>query len=331
MYPIRHIVALTALLLTGGTVCALFATGTVARAAGKAGNAARQDQDVSRLIIPLFRGDTGATSNVALGGWGSGEAQSTRDAVFTGGSTSIRVTTHGLYQGARLEFKEPIDLGLAFTSNKTYMRFQVKFSGGDAFQNRFSQSSFQNSRQLVSPFKKMRYLLIMADGTRYELIRPVELPDSDDPDRWVPLAFPLAAIVKEAGGNVPTGDGARVKELAIFGDKYQQFYVGDIRVITDETEISVSSLEEQIIFAQQPVVFSATAEGGATTLVYSWDFDASDGIQEDATGRAVTHTFPQSLDKENDGIKRYVITLTVSDFDGLKKSASTTLEADVTD
>jgi hypothetical protein len=324
MYPIRRIVALTAAVLASGTVLTLLISGNAARA-----SAHKQEQDLSRLSIPLFHGDTSGASNITLGGWGSGDAYPTKDIVYTGGSTSIKVTTHGLYQGARIDFKDPVDLGLAFTSKKTYMRFQIRFTGGDAVRSGFNQNTFQDTREAVSPFKRMRYLLTMADGTKYELVRPVEVPPTDDPDRWLPFAFPLDAIVKETGGKVPTGDGAKLKELAVFGDKYQQFYIGDISVITDETEISVSPLEEQILFAQQPALFVANAEGGAATLHYSWDFDASDGIQEDAEGRSVVHTYQPSYSKE--GIKKYVITLTVSDVDGLKKSVSTTLEVDVTD
>ncbi|KXS42811.1 MAG: PKD domain-containing protein [Methanolobus sp. T82-4] len=41
---------------------------------------------------------------------------------------------------------------------------------------------------------------------------------------------------------------------------------------------------------------------------YSWDFDSSDGIQEDASGEIVSHVFP--------GAGRYVVTLTVTDTQG---------------
>ena len=44
---------------------------------------------------------------------------------------------------------------------------------------------------------------------------------------------------------------------------------------------------------------------GGSTYSYSWDFDASDGIQEDATGANVSHMFTE------DG--EYTVTLTVSD------------------
>jgi len=54
------------------------------------------------------------------------------------------------------------------------------------------------------------------------------------------------------------------------------------------------------------VSFTGSAtDAGSDTLSYSWDFDFSDGIQEDATGTGATHTYV------DEGI--YTITLTVND------------------
>ena len=100
-------------------------------------------------------------------------------------------------------------------------------------------------------------------------------------------------------------------------------------VIADETDLSVAPLDDQIIFALQPIAFVGAADGGASTIKYSWDFDARDGIQEDATGRTVTYAFPRS--NTQNGQQKYTITLTISDVDGLKKPVSTTLEVEVTD
>jgi len=321
----RRFAALTAVTLAGGAALVAIPFG-LARAAHAGGQA----QNLTRLSIVLFRGDVSG-GNIALSSWGSGMAESSKDVPPAVGNEEIKITTHGMYQGGRLDFKQPIDLSQAFQNNQTYMRFQVRFAGADAVNsNAYNPFSLQTGRQAASPFKQMRFLLIMADGSRYELVRPVEIPPSDDPDRWVTIAFPLAAVTKQIkGGAAPTGDGAKLKQLAIFGDKYQKFYVGEINVIVDQTDLSVFPLEDQVFFAQQPTVFSGNAEGGVSTLRYSWDFDASDGIQEDAVGRSVVYVFPKS--NADKGQKTYKITLTVSDVDGIKKSASTTLEAVVTD
>lgn len=271
------------------------------------------------VSFSIFRGDAG---NIKLGSWGSGRAEAVKENVLIG-DEAIRVTTMGLYQGARLDFSNPVDLTAAFANPKAYLRMQVRFVGNSAFGNSDPNDPFVQ-RVLVSPFDRMRFLLTMADGTQYELIRPVSLPPTEDPDAYVPISFPVSAILKKGdAGNrpAPAGDGAKIKSLGIFGDKYQQFQIGEINVVTDDTSIDVADLEEQIAYTGDELTFAANANGGASTLKYSWDFDDRDGIQEDATGRVVTHVF------RNPG--KVKVTLTVSDVDGIKQPETKSVELDV--
>jgi len=274
------------------------------------------------VSVPLFSGRLGGDTNVRLGSWGSGRAEEARDRAFVG-DTAIKITTQGMYQGARIDFNNAVDLAPAFANPNTYLRMQVRFSGAGSSQGSFDPSSQQTTTVAKAPFNRMRFLMTMADGSQYELVRPIDLPPSEDPDSYVPLAFPLSAVTKGAGSaaKAPSGEGAKVKSLAIFGDKYQQFYVGEMGIITDETEITLEPVEEQIAFVNDTMTFVGAAEGGATTLKYSWDFDAADGIQEDAVGRVVNHTY------RNGGKK--TVTLTVSDVDGLKKPQTKSVEMDV--
>lgn len=324
MYLNRRFAALAALMLVG---CASLVITSNVRAADGA------QQDLSRLAIPIFRGDLGPDANVSVSGWGSGSGEAARDVPALVGTSAIKATTMGMYQGVRLDFKRPIDLTDAFRSTKTYMRFQVRFTGAGASTTGFSEGGFQPVTRAASPFQKMRFLLVMEDGSQYELVRPVEVPPSDDPDQWVPMAFPLNAVAKQLpAGKTLTGAGARLKQIAVFGDKYETFYIGEANVLVDETELSVAPLDDQIIFALQPITFVGSADGGASTVRFSWDFDARDGIQEDAVGRTVTYAFPRSGQQNNQQSgKKYTITLTVSDVDGMKKPVSTTLEVEVTD
>lgn len=277
-------------------------------------------QGEAPVAMTLYRGESIASSNIRLASWGSGRAEESKENVLSG-DTAIKVTTHGLYQGARLDFKNPIDLSAALSRPGTYLRFQARFnSQTGGLQNNFNPFSLETSQKAASPFDRIRFLLVMADGKQYELIRPADIPPSEDIDSYVPIAFPLAAVAKAAGKTL-TGDSARLKSLAIFGDKYQQFQVGEISVLTDETEISIAPLDDQIAFTDDEMTFVGSAEGGAGTLRFCWDWDARDGIQEDSIGRAVTHVFKKP--------GKYTITLTVKDEDGLKKSHSVTLELDV--
>jgi len=294
---------------------AIYAAIAVAVLGGATIAAARQGV----VTFPLYQGGTGS---VDLSAWGSGEAKEVDKPVLVG-SRAIRITTQGLYQGGMLTFKQPIDLSAAFGNAKTYLRMQARFDTSQLTNLNFNDPFAQ--RVASSPFDRMRYVLTMADGSHYELIRPVVLPRSEDPDSYVPLSFPVAAILKKGDGSkasVPTGDGAKVKSIAIFGDKYSQFYIGEMEVLTDDTEINASPIEEPIVYVNDNVTFSGAAEGGASTLHYSWDFDASDGIQEDAVGRSVSHVFKTA--------GKVTVTLTVSDEDGIKKPDSTSVTFDVT-
>ena len=317
----RRILLLAAVLVVG-------ATGGLATAAP------RQQGGQKPVSLTLFRGEVGGDSNVRLGAWGSGNAEESREAVLTGTRT-IKVTTQGMYQGARVEFPNPIDLSAAFANPHTYIRLRVRFSGAAASQAAFDPTTLQATRQATAPFRDMRYLLVMADGSRHELVRPVELPPSQDPDSWSAVAFPLSAIGKTlTAGKTLTGEGAKIKQIAIFGDRYAQFLIGEMDVITDETDITIAPIDDVNAFANSATPFVANAEGGASTLRYSWDFDASDGIQEDAVGRVVSHVFPRSTpdNKGNStGLKTYKVTLTVSDVDGIKKPTTITTDINVSD
>ncbi len=335
------------------SVLAATLAGGMLLTAGIVATAAR-GQDDTRLAIFLFRGDT---SNVTLNSWGSGNMESTKEAVLEG-NVGLKVTTHGMYQGGRMDLRSPVDLSPALTNPKAYLRIMVRFLGGQSASGAggfrgsdegggrgFGGGRGQGGRgsggppggfggppggfggyrggagggggsENGPPFQDMRFLLTMVDGSQVELVRPVELPPMNDQNQWVPMAIPFETIVKKLGGKVPTGDSAKLKSLAFFGDKFGQFYIGEINIVTDETEISIAPLDDQIFFAQQATLFVANAEGGSSTLKYSWDFDASDGIQEDAIGRVVEHTFPKS--GAEGGQRKYTITLTVKDVDGLK-------------
>lgn len=406
------------------------------------------------ISMTLFAGETG---DVTPASWGSGKAEVSSENVLIG-TRSLKITTQGLYQGARLDFKRPIDLSRAFTNPSAYLRLQLHFvpgqtvqssgggqgngnpggsggypggsggsggrrggSGGSGGSGGYPGSGGRGGRSggggaqgsggsggypgggrpggsgypggsggggggypgggrpgggggypggsggspggsggypgggggypgggggypgggsagfgglgegetVVSPFEKMRFLLIMADGTRYELTRPVSLPPTEDQTAYVPLAFPVAAALKKGSGSAdasrpaPAGPGAQLAQLAIFGDKYQQFYLGEITLVTDDTEIAVEPLDEQTATINDALTFTGDAQGGASTLKYSWDFDANDGIQEDKVGQNVSYTYRKA--------GKYKVTLTVSDVDGLKKPATTTVELDVTE
>ena len=174
---------------------------------------AGQNGAAGPVTIPLFKGEIGDAANLSLGAWGSGSAASSKDAVRIG-TNSIKITTDGLYQGARLDFPNPIDLSPAFRNTHTYLRMWTRFTGANAVGNTVDPNSLQGGKEVVSPFASMRFVLVMADGSQYALTRPIDLPPSEDPDSYVPIAFPLNAVTKELpSGKTLSGDGAKLKGI----------------------------------------------------------------------------------------------------------------------
>lgn len=297
------------------------------------------------VTLPIFRGQIGDAGNVRIGPWGSGRADVNNEARLVGQS-AIRVTTQNFFAGARLDFPRPVNLSPAFGRDSTYIRFQLRFPGGQTpAGSGFAGGGgggdlglegggrggasfgggpgFGTGQGVVAPFKRMRFVFTMADGSTYEATRDLDIPPTDEADDYIPLSIPLAALLKKNGDDlpIPTGQGALLSRIAVFGDRAGQFFIGEITVITDQTDIVVQPLQDQIAFVNNTLTFVGEAEGGATSLKYLWDFDASDGIQDDAEGRVVFKTFPRA--------GKYKVTLTVVDVDGFKRPSTTSIELDV--
>jgi len=151
--------------------------------------------------------------------------------------------------------------------------------------------------------RQMRVVVVTTDGKQYEAVAPFDPPLADE-EGWFPIGIALGAFK----GMPPN---AQIREIRLFGDAYGVFYVGEIRVATDPTPITGDAGEEQIVAANDLVRLEARASAGITPLRYSWDFDARDGIQEDAVGRVVTTRYRRPGE--------YTVTLTVTDVFGLKK------------
>jgi hypothetical protein len=321
-------------LLTAVVALGLFlqAEATPAKKSTPAKNTKINKQD-DVVTISLYRGQDIAASNVKLGSFGSGTAVETKENAFVG-DNAIKITTHGLYQGGRLEFKTPVDVAAALANKNTYMRFQVRFNSQGNLTEAFDPSTGGSTQRLGAIFEHMRYIIRMVDGRQYEIVRPFELPPTDDPNAYVSFAFPMQTIVKAAakmpgGAAKLSGDGAKIASVTICGDKYQQFTLGEAEIMTDDTEIDVADLDEQIVFFDNDTTFVANAQGGASTLRFSWDFDASDGFQEQAVGRVVTYVYrPRGLSPDVQS-KKFTVTLRVSDIDGIKERKEKTVELEV--
>jgi hypothetical protein len=303
--------------------------------------------------ITLYRGDPSGASGVQLAGWGSGEAIDTTGEAYSG-SNSIKLVTEGYYAGGRLIFREPVDITPQFTDPSTFLEMAIKFLPGQIRTNNantpgggpggppgfggpgggppgfggpggpggVADNSDPASALLITPdTQRLRVALHFEGGVAvaedYPLIRFV----TSEPG-WAQVAIPFA-VFKGA----PQMANYRLQEIRIFSDAPDTFFIGQITTVTDNDPISVEPLEDQVVAVNDRVDFVANAEGGLSGLKYSWDFDKSDGIQEDAVGPRVNHVYTRASPEG----KPYTVTLTVSDIAGKKRPVTVETTVEVID
>lgn len=309
-------------------------------------------QATARNEIGIYKGDPPAQDGIALKSWGSGEAKESEEFIYTG-SKSIRVTTQGRYQGARLVLQKPVDLSSLAADPTAYLELIIHLADKDTANTGFrggypggmggpppgmmagmmggrggpggrgggGPGGRGDAAKMVKakPFANLRVVLVTTEDKRYDLNMPL-----DDAPRtqqeWRRFAVPVSAV---GGGK---GMSGAVKEILVFGDSPTNLYVGEIRVMHDDTPIHVGDLPEHVVPVNEEVTFTASAEAGASPLKYEWTFSAGpDGGQAggvDAEGRTVKHRFRKSGD--------YTVLLKVSDPYGIKKPATTTTKVTVT-
>lgn len=329
-----------------GTRALLIGAGAILALAGATATGAQQDR-ASRI----YRGDLAQTEGIRLMTWGSGEVRETEEAVFIG-SRSLKITTHGRYQGARIVLQTPFDLSAARNDPTTYLELTVKLvdrgttgrpgdfgmMGGPPtnIMRQFGmrggrggmmggppgaggQTGTGGSNQVLKPkpLGNLRIVLVSTDDKRVEMFLPLDSAVKVR-DEWSVVAVPLTTLkgLKETSG--------QIKEVLVFGDNPGTLYLGAMRVVRDETPIRVDELPERTIAVNDTVTFTASATAGISPLKYEWDFDATNGVDVDAEGRSVKHTFRKS--REGD----YVVTLTVRDLYGLKKPVTRRAKVRVT-
>lgn len=272
------------------------------------------DAPATREIV-IFKGDDPAQDGIELGGWGSGKAVRSKEKVLTG-AWSIKITSQGLYSGGRLDFSRPVALFSDGIDPKRYIQFAFFFNetqrvdlGGRAFW-------FDVEPYTVPRASLLRFVFISDSDVVVSAEQPTNPLDPDD--NWMRVAVPLAKF--RSAGDISE---FRLKRLLIFSDIPGTFYLGEMKLITDNTPIKVRPLDSQTVAVMDQLAFMAEAEGGVSSLRYTWDFDASDGIQPEATGKLAQYVYTRGGE--------FTVTLTVSDADGLKEPVTVTAVITVTD
>lgn len=192
------------------------------------------------------------------------------------------------------------------------------FGGGaeGGFGGGFGDPSL-NGQTVINPdTQKLKVVLRCDEGMFVASNFPVTLFPAQA-DGFFQIAVPFVAF--KGLDKAPT---ARLREIRIFGDYKDTFWIGQIRTTADDEPISVDPLDDVDTVVGEPIEFAATASGGLSPLQYSWDFDYSDGIQEDRVGQTVVWAFRKES-KDQIGkpgeVQPYVVTLTVRDLSGAKK------------
>jgi len=161
--------------------------------------------------------------------------------------------------------------------------------------------------------KQLRVVVTTTDGLRSEAYLPVGTVVAGA-SGWRTVGLPLQAISGLERTNKV------VKAISFSGDTTGTFFVGELKILNDATPLYVEpNVRELNLALGDEVELYGIGTGGASQLEYAWDFDDKDGVQVDATGQSVRRRFRKA--------GTYVITLTLNDLFGLKKSYSTTIKA----
>jgi len=163
--------------------------------------------------------------------------------------------------------------------------------------------------------KTVRVIIVTSDGKKSEAYLP--LPAATENHPWREVAIPLQKINGFQNTNkVITGVG-------FSGDASSTYYVGDMRVVHDPTPINgeMNAKDPLNLALGDTVTLIGYGYGGATILKYSWSFDNTDGVKQDAVGQAVEHKFRKP--------GKFTVTLTIEDYYGLKQPFTVTVPVTV--
>jgi hypothetical protein len=175
---------------------------------------------------------------------------------------------------------------------------------------------FGAPQPLAPDTQKMKVVLVAEEGTFASTNFPVTLIPART-EGWYIVSIPFLTF-----SGIDQAPSLNVREIQVFGDNRDTFWIGDIRATSSDEPIVVEQLEDMEVSVSEAIEFRAVATGGAAPLHFSWDFDERDGIQEDAIGQTTVHAFRKPSDEVKDrfgDLEPYRVTLTVRDLSGAKK------------
>ena len=359
MNPSVPLRTLPAILCCAVGVCALGAT-LLSSTDSASGQAKTIKPPKLPTSLVIYRGDSLQTTGMTISNWGSGTVGEDTGKAFSG-TESLKITTHGMYQGANLVFSKPFNLGPYLSGKYNYLTVALLIpapttSGSTGSDNNFAglpgrggpgglpgiggggqsipgqgsgrqpggyggaggQIATQKNRKL----ENLRMVMVTSAGKTIELMLP--LASATDQTEWKIVAVPLSAIQNL------TADDAMISSVRLFGDAPSTLNVGSIGVTEDPNPIMLEPINDKTVQRLSKYQYYATASAGITPLVYSWDWDASDGIQDETHGRNITHAFRKASSDESGRTTDYMVTVSVSDLYHIKAPVKTSFKVHVT-
>jgi hypothetical protein len=260
--------------------------------------------DAPEREVFIYRGTPLAQSGITVGSWGSGKASEAADTtkVLTG-SKSIKIVTQGLYAGAKIDFSQPVSLYTDGVESNRYFACAFSFDAVETVNPGKDIYSYDIDPYQIPKVDQLRFVFVSDTGVEVEAVEQTNPLDPDD--NWCRIAVPLA---KFRGASV--AKEFRLKKLLVFSSVPATFYLGEAKLVTDDSPIRVDPLSPQTVAMMDDVLFESKAVGGVSSLKYSWDYDSSNGIQDEANTSVGRITYTKGGD--------YTVTLTVSDADNVK-------------
>jgi len=318
--------------------------------------------------IRLYRGDPAMQAGIGLQSWGSGEIKESEEYVLVG-SHSLKLTTHGRFQGARIVLPSPVSLKPALSDPSAYLQLMVILPTKESLDS--MASMYGGMAGMMGPPASMRGMMGGyggrggrggrgggRGGLRGMTGGPGGTGGQERTQKPPPLANLRVVLVTTDGKRteaalpveqavksrtdwkslaIPVSaikglkdSSAEVKEIHVFGDSPAVIHIGEIRVVRDETPIRIDDLPDYTVPVNDTVTFTGSAEAGVTPLRLEWDFDATDGVNVDYEGRVARHKFRRSMKDAAGNTVPYTVTLRVVDPYGIKKPATRTTKVYVT-
>ena len=256
----------------------------------------------------VYGGQPICEAGIALSPWGSGSVVESTDKTLLG-SKSIKIVTEGWFAGGSIDFKTPVELFSGKQDPGDFLVLSVAPTPVPVTED--AADGYSTEDTMKPKIQKLRVVLISDKGKRQEMIQPLV---SSSETMWWKVGVPLAKIKSLADISQ-----YNLKRLLIFSDVADTIYIGAIKVARDTESLNAEPGGDVSYTVGDCISFRANATGGLSAIRCSWDFDSKDGIQEDAVGGTAAHTYKTGGD--------YVVTLTVSDLNGLKPTCVKTIKA----